>query len=129
MQFFRQNRRLIAWLASLAIVLNALAPALSHAMDSGHGDSLLIEICSAAGNKSPISIPLDSEKPADTQPDSMQHCPYCLTHAGSFALMADVQPLITNPDLSYSLPELFYHAPRPLYAWAASNPRAPPHLS
>src|SRR5690606_28215656 len=103
--------------------------ALSHAMDAGHGESLLMEICSAAGNKSAIAIQLDSEKPADSKTAPMQHCPYCLTHTGSFALMADAEPVLLNPDLSYSLPELYYHSPRPLFAWATSNPRAPPRLS
>lgn len=127
MQFFRQNRRLIAWLASLAIVLNLLAPAISHAM-TANDDVLLMEVCSAAGNKSAIAIPLNTGQPADStdSQNAMQHCPYCLTHAGSFALMADAQPLFLDKNLSYSLPKLFYHAPRPLFAWAANNPRAPP---
>jgi hypothetical protein len=102
-------------------------------MASGQGNTpLLMEICSATGNKSVLVTELDIQKPMDSQDSKaapMQHCPYCLTHAGSFALLSDAPSLLINPDLSYSLPALFYHAPRPLFAWAASNPRAPPTVS
>lgn len=130
MTFFRKNRRFVAWLACLAMVLSSLAPAISHAMASGQGStSLLMEICSAAGNKSVIVTQLDFEKPSDNQDSKtapMQHCPYCLTHAGSVGVISDAQLSIALPDASYSVPELFYHSPYPLFAWAASNPRAPP---
>ena len=133
MVFFRQHRRLIARFASLAMVLNFAAPAISHAMAEKSGStSILLEICSAAGNKSVLVTELDLEKRSDSQDSNqapMQHCPYCLTHAESFAVMHALQPVIALPDLSYSLPELFYHAPRPLFAWAATQPRAPPHSS
>lgn len=60
---------------------------------------------------------------------SMQHCAYCVMHSGHIALPYDPQPLVLIPNLSYSLPELFYHAPRPLFAWAPRQPRAPPYSS
>jgi hypothetical protein len=136
MKMFRKNSRFTVFIACLAMLLNMLAPAVSHAMASGQGDSLLLEVCSAAGNKTAIAIQLNFEEPLGTtqnNPDSqaapMQHCPYCLTHAGTFALPPATQLLALIPNLSYSLPELFYHAPRPLFAWAASQPRAPPFSS
>ena len=133
MTFFRQNRRFIAWFASLAIVLSSLAPAISHAMSSGQGgETLWQEICSAAGNKFVLVVDLDTEKPADgsdSSSASMQHCPYCLTHAGVVGLISDVRLSIALPDASYSVPELFYHSPYPLFAWVAGNPRAPPAVS
>lgn len=132
MSMCRQNRRFIAWFACLAILLNSLMPAVSHAMASGQGDSLLLEVCSAAGNKTAIAIQLEFEQSnssQDTQTASMQHCPYCLAQADNATMLHDTQPLVLIPNLSYSLPELFYHAPRPLFAWAASQPRAPPFHS
>lgn len=133
MEMFRKNSRLIAFIACLAMLLSMLAPAISHAMGTHQGGTtLLMEICSAAGDKSGLSVKLDLQKPADSEDSKttpMQHCPYCLTHAGSFALLAEAPPVLLTPNLSYSLPPLFYHAPRPLFAWAASNPRAPPIAS
>lgn len=130
MEMFRKNSRLIAFIACLVMLLGALAPAISNAMADNQGStSLLLEICSATGGKSGLVIEFDLKKPADSQDSqtaAMQHCPYCLTHAGAFALLTDAPPLVLNPNLSYSLPPLFYHAPHPLFAWAASNPRAPP---
>jgi len=133
MKMFRKNSRLIAFIAILAMLFGALAPAISHAMASAQGKtSILMEICSANGNKSLLATELDIEKPADSTDSKtapMQHCFYCVSHGGSFALLSDIPPLVIHPDLSYSLPALFYHAPHPLFAWAASNPRAPPIAS
>lgn len=98
-------------------------------MTSGQGGSLLLEVCSATGNKTAVAVQLDFEQDKnsqDSQTASMQHCPYCLTHADHVAVPHDMQPLTLISNLSYTLPELFYHAPRPLFAWAASQPRAPP---
>lgn len=133
MKLSGQHNRLIAWIACLAMLLNALAPAVSHAMASAQGNtSLLQEVCSAAGNKTPIVLDLGIKKPANSNGSKsapMQHCPYCCTHAGAFGLAAGHTSAIATPNLSYSVPELFYHAPRPLFVWAASSPRAPPRHS
>jgi hypothetical protein len=136
MKMFRKNSRFIALIACLAMLLSILAPAISHAMDSRQGDALLVEVCSATGSKSAIAIQLNFEAtPGQTQDNqdsqnmSMQHCAYCVMHGGHIALPHAPQPLALIPNLSYSLPELFYHAPRPLFAWAPRQPRAPPYSS
>lgn len=132
MIFFRQNRRFIAWLATFAIVLNTLMPAVSHAMSASADKGVWQEICSATGNKFIlVTADLDIKAPAKNSDDAktMQHCPYCVPHAGSFALAASAQVTVTAPQASYSFPPLFYHSPRPLFAWASSSPRAPPASS
>jgi DUF2946 family protein len=134
MGLFRRNRFLVSWLACMAIVLNALAPAISHAMASVQGQPApWTEICSVSGTKfAPLdfNLAVDGKKDRDTQPmSSMQHCPYCLTHAGSVGMLTDIGFELAKHDLSYSLPELFYQSPHPLFVWAASSPRAPPLLS
>ena len=130
MKLSGQHNRLIAWVACIAILLNALAPAISHAMAASRGDSAIWqEVCSAAGNKTPVALDLGIKKPGndkDSKSAPMQHCPYCYTHAGSFGLMTTFATVVAAPDIAYSVPELFYHAPRPLFVWAASSPRAPP---
>jgi hypothetical protein len=137
MELFRRNRRLISWLASMAIVLNALAPAISHAMASIQDQAApWAEICSVSGTKfAPLAFDqvgsheAGNKNGSDADPSAMQHCPYCVVHAGSLAVLTDYGFELAKTDLSYSLPELFYHAPRTLFVWAASSPRAPPFFS
>jgi hypothetical protein len=131
MGYFRQNRHRIAWLACIAILLNALMPTISHAMASSQDQSgFWTSVCSASGTKfipAPFSKPTD--KNSDSKPMSMVHCPYCLAHAGSVALLPATTLLLAPASLSYALPRLFYLSPSPLFAWASANPRAPPTLT
>lgn len=127
---FRQNRRFIAWLACLAILLNTLAPAISHAMASAKGEQTpWAQICSTSGAR---FIPLDlntDAPPQDRQPMAMDHCAYCLTHAGSFAIFTALPlPLVTGT-LAYDHPPRFYQSPRRQFVWTTASPRAPPVLA
>lgn len=103
-------------------------PTISHAMAASQdAGSWTTAVCSASGTK---FIPSPFAQPADNNTDSermaMQHCPYCLAHADSVALIAHNAALLAPADLSYVLPRLFYVSPSPLFVWAAANPRAPP---
>lgn len=105
------------WIAIFAILLNALAPSISHAV-AASGDPASWDICRAADSNG-------AGKPA--QPAAgMDHCGYCLAHAGSFAITA---PSFDDAGLfdGYSgQPFLLYHAPQPLLALTAAPPRGPP---
>lgn len=133
MQVFKQKQRFIAFIACVAVLLNALAPAISHTIAAAQDKSVSwIEVCSASGTKLlpfPADQLTDKRKGNDSKPMSMDHCAYCLSHVGSFGLLGDSNFTPAPVNLSYSLPKLFYHSPRPLFVWAASNPRAPPVLS
>ena len=127
---FRQNRRFIAWFACLAILLNTLAPAISHAMASAKGEQApWAQICSTSGARF-IPLDLGNDAPSqDRQPMAMDHCAYCLTHAGSFAIFVDAPlPLLTG-DVAHDYPPRFYQSPRRLHVWATASPRAPPVLA
>ncbi|BCM24709.1 DUF2946 domain-containing protein [Methyloradius palustris] len=134
MRIFRQKRRAIALFACLTILLNALAPAISHATAVAHGNQVpWLKICSQS-NTTPLNL-IDasnkqgSNKSDDSRPMSMEDCGYCLNHAGSFGMTHQLALNLPDLDLSYSLPYLFYHAPGKLFVWASSNPRAPPVFS
>ena len=59
----------------------------------------------------------------------MDHCPLCGLTAGGM-VMAVASPALAEPsNLSHLLPALFLHAPRPLFAWASVQARAPPGLA
>ena len=114
-----------------AILLAALAPTVSHAMAAAKGGASWMEICTSAG---PAMIQVADDQapgvPADgNQGAHLEHCAFCLTHAGSFALPAAALPALPVAIASDSPPLLFHRAPRPLFVWAAGQPRAPPAIS
>ena len=117
------------WFACLAILLNALSPSLSYAFASLHANanSAAVEICSASGA---VYTQADLAPAARSTTDSVlhhiEHCPFCMNHAGSVALPPPtLSPLaiITGHD---HYPPLFYQAPRPQFAWLGASPRGPP---
>ena len=128
MSVFNQNRRFIAWFACVAILLNSLAPAISHAMASMQGkDAPWTEICTTSGTKFiPLELGLKRSQDQQPQPMAMEHCAYCLTHAGSFAVFTDVELALPHAATTHTYPKLFYQSPAPLFVWAAASPRAPP---
>lgn len=123
------NRRvLVVWIALLAVLFSALAPAVSHAMSAKGSPPQWLELCGVNGIKR-IQLPDDG---TPKQTDLMQHmekCPYCAAHASPQAL---------TPPLAFSFavvgghdlyPALFHQAPTPLFSWAAAKPRGPPATS
>lgn len=134
----RPRRTLSNWIAILAILLNALMPTVSVALESARGKPVAslgdwIEVCSTQGS---TWVRLDSygrlleqteRKPVDAPASAhVEHCPYCLTHAASFGLpptpvwVLPVWP--RTPDL---LPQRAPLALTPI-AWLAPAARAPP---
>jgi hypothetical protein len=114
-------------MALLAILFSVLVPSISHALTSGTGSPGLAEICTVDGVR---LVPVAGTDPA---PDNggfaahgLQHCPYCATDAGSFALLppSAVGFAILGGHDEY--PSLFSDAPYPLFCWNAANARAPP---
>lgn len=134
MQRFRQ--RLLAWIAIFAMALSALAPAVSRAMGPDENGRYLIQLCSAAGVE---WVELSAEEAAfyggtgavaDGQeggkPLSLDQCPYCCAHFGSALPPPAGLPAAFAVSGSAVMPTLFFAAPRPLFAWSPSHPRAPP---
>lgn len=138
MNITRLNRRLTAWIASFAILLGALAPTISHALVRAGGEGTRwVEVCTISGLK---LVAIDADRGAgrgagigadeDGQGGSgllaTEPCPYCATHADNFGLPPALGMSLARVRIPDSLPPLYYHAPRPLYAWAAAHARAPP---
>ena len=123
---FIKYRKLIHWIAALAILLGALAPAVSQALSvSQSGKGFAVEICSANGGKMTQVIG-DDESSA---PSAMgNHCPYCvvqpiylLLSVGAFEFAAPqnygTQALASNQALQIQS------------AWVKLPSRAPPTKS
>lgn len=124
--------RCTVWIACFTILLASLAPSISHAVAAATGDSnSWIEICTVAGNKLvnvDTSHNHQTPAPAD-KATHLEHCPFCLNHAVSTVLPPEADFVVPVIEGSHVLPSLFYQASRPLFAWAAAQPRAPPAFS
>jgi hypothetical protein len=129
----RANRRLTAWIAMFAILLGALAPPIGHAVAwAGGGDMRWVEVCTAAGIELVAADANDASGGAgqgDAGVLPAGHCPYCATHAASFGLPPTPAVGLRLPAAPGPLPALHVHAPSPLFAWAVTQPRAPPARS
>ncbi len=132
MQMTSSTRLRWIWIACFAILMNALAPAISHAVN---GKPRTWEICLNDGTRiSGVGELDDASFVAATargkaQPMAqmdMQDCSYCLPHAGWFGLPPSGLAL-PLPLVGAALrPILFYQSPQPLPLWSASHPRGPP---
>ena len=118
---FHKNR-LIHWIAAFAIVMSALAPAVSQAVSlAKHGQGFAMEICSADGSKMKVEVQADDQELATQD----QPCPYCVTHS-------DITPVLSTslifdaPQTLALFPQLFYQSPKPLTVWVTPPSSAPP---
>ncbi|MBT8595578.1 DUF2946 domain-containing protein [Polynucleobacter paneuropaeus] len=115
-----RHRKLVHWLAAIAIAMSALAPALSQAVVK-NGNGFAMEVCSTSGSKM-IQMQSDESGKADVK---MQACPYCLAHA-SITPSFESHISVDAPQ-SYALfPALFYQSPKPLANWVRPPSAAPP---
>jgi hypothetical protein len=118
---FRKNR-LIHWIASLAIVMSALAPAISQAVSlTQHGQGFSMEICSASGTKAAVNIQMDDQ----VLVDQVQPCPYCLAE-NSITPALNTNLTFQAPQTLSLLPQLFYQSPKRIAVWVTPLSTAPP---
>ncbi len=130
MRMTQATHRFASWIACFAILMASLAPSISHAVAAAHGTpNAWMEVCTVAGSKM-VMVDVEQTAPAtNEQSVHFEHCPFCLSHAGTVGLppAADfVMPVVSG---DHVLPSLFYQSSRPLFAWAVAQPRAPPALS
>lgn len=131
---FRQ--RFFAWIAIVAMMVSALAPAISRATGPDERGRFFMEVCSAAGMH---RISLSAEEavfygeqaiPAQDGEGGnalmLDSCPYCSASVGTAILPpVDAMPVFAVVGRQPA-PRLFLVSPRPLFAWSPAHPRAPP---
>lgn len=123
---FRQ--RVAAWIATLAILLAALAPALSQAAYDLSGDESWLEICTAYGIQR-IAVDADPQSSGDGAKLLAGHCSYCSFHTGGAVLPSLASVSVPTADGDVAVTPYPRHFPRPPLAWSSSRPRAPPATS
>lgn len=104
----------------MAVLFNALAPTVSHALS--RTDSAQADICTA-------TVAMPGHAASDKLMKGMTDCGYCATHAGSFGLAPGALVALALLDTHEARPFLFYHAPHPLPVWTAPQSRAPPFFA
>lgn len=124
------HRHLAAWIACMAMLFAALAPAISQAAAAAH-DDVWSQICSASGTRMvKMQMADDASSDAGKQmAGHTDHCPFCATHAGSFALPPSAGVALPLVAPLPSFPFLFFQAPQPLAIWTVAQSRAPPFSS
>ena len=125
----RISRRLTAWIACLAILMASFVPSISHALAATSGAGTPWgEVCTSVGASLVKAGLARNPLPAssDQKTIHLEHCPFCLTHAGAMALPSAANSMLPALSASYPLPTLFYQSSRPLFAWSAAQARAPP---
>jgi hypothetical protein len=123
------TRHLTAWIASLAILVAAFAPFISHAMSPtrnvGPG---WVEICTYTGTKL-INVE-GKQDPASSAPAEkgahFKHCPFCSMHAKSAVQPPAADFIFPVASGKQPRPPLYYQSHSPLFTWAARQSRAPP---
>lgn len=121
-----KHQALWIWIAVAAVLMNALAPSISHALSYAEGNPAAFEICRADKSR-PLAPAFLLDGETDKKGMSMgEDCGYCVTHAGSFGMPPSTVSGLPYAAQSKIHPFLFYRAPQPLAAWSASRPRGPP---
>lgn len=128
MHRLRTTRALYGWTVLVAFLLGLFTPVLSHAMalaTAQPANAYLSEICSATGTRHILVVDDAGQTAAPPVPD-MSHCDLCCSHqhaasAPPYAGALQVVSAERNP-----CPPLFYHAPRPQFAWTPAQSRGPP---
>ena len=129
-------RARIAWIACLAILFNAFAPLVSHAMEAaGPAPTVMqMEVCTAMGMATMPVVLSDTSldaggADAGKLQKGMNHCGYCVFHATAHGLPPPMRAGFIPAAGRDAWPPLYYHASRPLFPWSLAQPRAPPRLS
>ena len=137
MQSLRSCLRRWSWIALLAMLGIALAPTVSHALAANGPANPFTEICSVAGRlqslpaglaASPVDLAANPQgSPLDgAGGHPMDHCPLCSGAGGQPALPVTDPAALPVADGADFVAALFAQSPRPLFAWAAAQARAPP---
>ena len=121
-----RKSHLVHWIAILAIVMSALAPAVTQAVSlAKHGQGFVMEVCSTDGSKLNISMQGDN---SSDQTEPIQPCPYCVSHS-DFVPTFSANVKFHAPQSFALFPELFYQSPKRLTVWITPPSAAPPSIT
>ncbi len=118
-----------AWIALLALLLNALAPSLAYAMASGQERKVMVEMCASFDVNKERVVQVDDNFDQATF-HGVKHCPFCLCTE-----LTPSAPQLPNTVAAFSDDAVLVIAVQPQHLpdfqlfWSASHNRGPPSLS
>jgi hypothetical protein len=120
------HRVFVPWLAILAVVMAALAPAVSHALGKS-SPVTWAEICTSTGGKL-VAIEGDvaGKSSVPGAAHLLEHCPFCSLHGAAMGMPPASDLVIAVVAMPADMPAAFLHATRTLDVWVSAQPRAPP---
>ena len=122
-------QRWLLRLAFLAVLLNALAPSVSHALAASRPD-IPVDVCSEHGGAQlAVTVALLNQDQDHHHGGLLKDCGHCLAHAGSAGMPPSGPCVLPQASAPSERPYLFYHAPRPLPLLCAAAPRGPPNFA
>lgn len=127
MQFRTGQLRSLTWVAIVATLMLALAPAISSVL-RGANYAAWVNVCRTSPLVSVSAMP-DDPSPSDGAGHLSAHCPYCALHADA------LPPAPRTPDVprdvlpAFMEPQAFLQAPSVGHVWRHAPSRAPPRLS
>lgn len=117
------HRRLTGWFAIAVLLMAALAPTLSLALQDRQAAPWLA-VCTAQGPQRVMALGGGDEQPGAVH--AADHCPLCNLHTPGLGLPpATTAPALAD-GLAHALPRAFLAAPHTLHAWSRAQARAPP---
>ncbi len=126
---FVRHRRVSAWIAIFAILLAALAPGIAQAFASSQQKSTpWAEICTSAGMQVRQGLAPTGDS-GEHEGMMSGYCPFCLNHAGHFALPATSPDFVLPIDGCTALCCSSVAIPSSRFACTSPQSRAPPVLS
>ncbi|MEI2678917.1 MAG: DUF2946 domain-containing protein [Burkholderiaceae bacterium] len=128
MPYRRLTRRFACWMAVLAVLMAALAPAISHALGTT-GATSWTEVCTAQGSRWVQEDGARGGDPAPGAQHAFEHCPYCSFHSHEVGIPPAPLRALPASEPAPAVPQAFLAAPRTLHAWLSAQPRAPPLFS
>ena len=116
-----------AWIALLAMLMAALAPAMSQLLQRG-SSTAWVEICRAGGGTAWVAVGdlQTNQTPSKGQPHLLDHCPYCSLQAHALPHVPALLSVFAAPLPDFREPAAFLHAPHTAHAWRPAQSRAPP---
>ena len=123
------HRRLICWIALLAMWAMALFPTVSHALAAQRGADLWTEICTPQGMRQ-VALPEEGQADPASSPvqaaGHLKHCLFCLTHSVGLGMppvgLQVLAPVVTTA----AVPRPTLQAPPAHDAGCNAQARAPP---
>ncbi|WP_200228185.1 DUF2946 domain-containing protein [Rubrivivax gelatinosus] len=118
------NRRRVGWLMATALLLAALAPSVSHALQASRGIGW-VEVCTTQGSRW-IQAQADPQPEAPARLQALEHCLYCSLHAPATGLPPDEAPALAPASHGSAPAAAWLQSPRTLAVWRSALARAPP---